>query len=150
MWPLRRSIGEVFAERRAARCFAPDGAPFASPLLLMNPTDFSVLLLAWDDADPTVAVLGGAALPPTLPLVYQLAARHPVLAVYPHLPAGEAKSDPSSPASAATAAPAWPAPGIIPSPLDADANSPGVRLLPPAEPTRPQAAPASEIGRAHV
>lgn len=55
----------------------------------MTPPEFSVLLLAWDDADPTVAVLGGAALPPTLPLVYQLAARQPVLAVYPHLPAGE-------------------------------------------------------------
>ena len=54
----------------------------------MTPPEFSVLLLAWDDADPTVAVLGGAALPPTLPLVYQLAARQPVLAVYPHLPAG--------------------------------------------------------------
>lgn len=55
----------------------------------MTPPEFSVLLLAWDDADPTVAVLGGAALPPTLPLVYQLAARQPVLAVYPHLPAAE-------------------------------------------------------------
>jgi hypothetical protein len=55
----------------------------------MTPPDFSVLLLAWDDADPTVAVLGGAALPSTLPLVYQLAAQQPVLAVYPHLPAGE-------------------------------------------------------------
>lgn len=54
----------------------------------MTPPEFSVLLLAWDDADPTVAVLGGAALPPTLPLVYQLAAQRPVLAVYPHLPAG--------------------------------------------------------------
>ena len=52
----------------------------------MTPPEFSVLLLAWDDADPTVAVLGGAALPPTLPLVYQLAAQQPVLAVYPHLP----------------------------------------------------------------
>lgn len=52
----------------------------------MTPTDFSVLLLAWDDADPSVAVLGGAALPPTLPLVYHLAAEQPVLAVFPHLP----------------------------------------------------------------
>ena len=52
----------------------------------MTPPEFFVLLLAWDDADPTVAVLGGTALPPTLPLVYQLAARQPVLAVYPHLP----------------------------------------------------------------
>ena len=41
----------------------------------MTLPEFSVLLLAWDDADPSVAVLGGAALPPTLPLVYQLAAQ---------------------------------------------------------------------------
>jgi hypothetical protein len=52
----------------------------------MTLTDFSVLLLAWDDADPSVAVLGGAALPPTLPLVYHLAREQPVLAVFPHLP----------------------------------------------------------------
>ncbi|MFD2721782.1 glycosyltransferase family 4 protein [Hymenobacter monticola] len=52
----------------------------------MTPSDFSVLLLAWDDADPSVAVLGGAALPPTLPLVYHLAQEQPVLAVFPHLP----------------------------------------------------------------
>ncbi|MDO7854360.1 glycosyltransferase [Hymenobacter convexus] len=52
----------------------------------MTPSDFSVLLLAWDDADPSVAVFGGAALPPTLPLVYHLATEQPVLAVYPHLP----------------------------------------------------------------
>ena len=55
----------------------------------MTPPDFSVLLLAWDDADPGVAVLGGAALPPTQHLVYELAAQHPVLAVYPHLPTPE-------------------------------------------------------------
>ncbi|WP_460616334.1 glycosyltransferase family 4 protein [Hymenobacter ruber] len=59
----------------------------------ITPPEFSVLLLAWDDADPTVAVLGGAALPPTLPLVYQLAAQQPVLAVYPHLPAGGGRSE---------------------------------------------------------
>ncbi|MDO7849439.1 glycosyltransferase family 4 protein [Hymenobacter sp. M29] len=52
----------------------------------MTPSDFSVLLLAWDDADPGVAVFGGAALPPTLPLVYHLAAEQAVLAVFPHLP----------------------------------------------------------------
>ena len=40
----------------------------------MTLPDFSVLLLAWDEADPSVAVLGGTALPPTLSLVYQLAA----------------------------------------------------------------------------
>jgi hypothetical protein len=54
---------------------------------MTSPPEYSVLLLAWDDADPSVAVLGGTALPPTLPLVYQLAAEQPVLAVYPHLPA---------------------------------------------------------------
>ncbi|MBH8558466.1 glycosyltransferase family 4 protein [Hymenobacter negativus] len=75
----------------------------------MTPPEFSVLLLAWDDADPTVAVLGGAALPPTLPLVYQLAAQQPVLAVYPHLPASEgteeraADSSPSPDTSVALA-----------------------------------------------
>ena len=56
----------------------------------MTSPEFSVLLLAWDDADPRVTVLGGAALPPTLPLVYQLAARQPVVAVYPHLPVSAA------------------------------------------------------------
>ena len=59
----------------------------------MTLPEFSVLLLAWDDADPSVAVLGGAALPPTLPLVYQLAAQQPVVAVYPYLPADAAPAD---------------------------------------------------------
>ena len=136
MWPVGRSIGEVFGERRATQ-----GSllwlPFATPPLPMNPTDFSVLLLAWDDADPAVVVLGGSALPPTLPLVYQLAARHPVLAVYPHLPAAATAIAPA--ASAATAAPTWPEPGIIPNPLDAATSGPGVHLLPAAEPTAPPA-----------
>ena len=58
------------------------------PVPPLPPTspEFSVLLLAWDDADPSVTVLGGAALPATRTLVYQLAAQQPVLAVYPHLP----------------------------------------------------------------
>ena len=95
----------------------------------MNPTDFSVLLLAWDDADPGVAVLGGSALPPTLPLVYELATHHPVVALYPHLPAAETD----------TPAPSWPEPGFIPDPLDVATDGPGVRLLPaaPAAPFRP-------------
>lgn len=59
----------------------------------MTSPEFSVLLLAWDDADPSVAVLGGAALPPTLPLVYQLAAQQPVVAVYPYLPADAAPAE---------------------------------------------------------
>ena len=59
----------------------------------MTLPEFSVLLLAWDDADPSVAVLGGAALPPTLPLVYQLAAQQPVVAVYPYLPADAAPAE---------------------------------------------------------
>ncbi|MET4075485.1 glycosyltransferase [Hymenobacter sp. UYCo722] len=115
----------------------------------MNPTEFSVLLLAWDDADPAVVVLGGAALPPTLPLVYQLAARHPVLAVYPHLPVADAGPTAGAPASAATSEmgvippPAWPEPGIIPNPLDADASGPGVHLLPPTDPPGPGALPAA-------
>ncbi|MBF9142294.1 glycosyltransferase family 4 protein [Hymenobacter properus] len=68
----------------------------------MTPTDFSVLLLAWDDADPSVAVLGGAALPPTLPLVYHLAQEQPVLAVFPHLPddlEGSKENNPAEPAT---------------------------------------------------
>ena len=98
----------------------------------MTPTDFSVLLLAWDDADPAVAVLGGSALPPTLPLVYQLAARHPVLAVYPHLPAAGATAAleplvPPGAAAAAAAAAADSAPAA--SPLDAATDAPGVHLL---------------------
>jgi hypothetical protein len=87
MWPLHRSIGKVFAERYATLL-----PPFAPSLLPMIPTDFSVLLLAWDDADPGVAVLDGSTLPPTLPLVYQLAAQHPVLALYPHQPTPHAPS----------------------------------------------------------
>ena len=114
----------------------------------MTPPEFSVLLLAWDDADPGVAVLGGAALPPTLALVYQLATQHPVLALYPHLPASEATdaTPPAGPAAAASAA-AGSAAGIIaapavpsptpplvaaagpPSPLETAVAMPGVRLL---------------------
>ena len=102
----------------------------------MTPPKFFVLLLAWDDADPTVAVLGGTALPPTLPLVYQLAARQPVLAVYPHLPTAKngagtspipapettdpTDSAPVSPASEAAAAALATAGG----------GEPGVLLLP--------------------
>ncbi|MBJ6110264.1 glycosyltransferase [Hymenobacter sp. BT523] len=71
----------------------------------MTPSDFSVLLLAWDDADPSVAVLGGAALPPTLPLVYHLAAEQSVLALYPHLPADAEELAGKEPAAPAAAAP---------------------------------------------
>ncbi|WP_426061911.1 glycosyltransferase family 4 protein [Hymenobacter sp. B1770] len=62
----------------------------------MTLPNFSVLLLAWDDADPSVAVLGGSALPPTLPLVYQLAEQQPLLAVYPHLPANTEEAEANS------------------------------------------------------
>lgn len=105
----------------------------------MNPTDFSVLLLAWDDADPAVVVLGGSALPPTLPLVYQLAARHPVLAVYPHLPAAEttaaleaAPASTSTEAAAPEFAPAADDSIVALNPLDAATDGPGVHLLAPA------------------
>ncbi|MGY3088682.1 hypothetical protein ACVWYF_001722 [Hymenobacter sp. UYAg731] len=87
----------------------------------MTPPEFSVLLLAWDDADPTVAVLGGAALPPTLPLVYQLAARQPVLAVYPHLPASKTPVKNAANAPQAPAAPAA-ATSKMTSPKTATAN----------------------------
>ena len=144
MWPAGRSIEEVFGERRAPYC-SLFWLPLATPLPPMNPTDFSVLLLAWDDADPAVVVLGGSALPPTLPLVYQLATWHPVLAVYPHLPT-IAEAAATAPASAAaTPALAWPEPGVIPNPLDAEANGPGVRLLPPTE-TTGQAVPMAAGG----
>ncbi|WP_345126766.1 glycosyltransferase family 4 protein [Hymenobacter antarcticus] len=111
----------------------------------MTPPDFSVLLLAWDDADPSVAVLGGAALPPTLPLVYQLAARQPVVAVFPHLPAGTASAAPSQAApettasiepktdatTAATAAPEAPeALEAAKRAFDTTVALPGVQLLP--------------------
>ncbi|HEX8326439.1 MAG TPA: glycosyltransferase family 4 protein [Hymenobacter sp.] len=68
----------------------------------MTPPDFSVLLLAWDEADPRVAVLGGAALPPTLPLVYRLAAEQPVVALYPHLPEAPETDTENRPATAAS------------------------------------------------
>ena len=95
----------------------------------MTLPDFSVLLLAWNDADPRVAVLGGAALPPTLPLVYRLAAQQPVLAVYPHLPAetDEDHQPPTAPGTAgASKKPIAPRPAA---PTEAPA-APGVRPLP--------------------
>ncbi|MFC7668094.1 hypothetical protein ACFQT0_12395 [Hymenobacter humi] len=67
----------------------------------MTLSDFSVLLLAWDDADPSVAVLGGTALPPTLPLVYQAAAQQPVVALYPNLPPAKNQPKPQKPNPAA-------------------------------------------------
>ena len=80
----------------------------------MTLPEFSVLLLAWDDADPTVAVLGGAHLPPTLPLVYRLAAQQPVLALYPHLPMGEgAGESTAADSSKAQVAPATAAAAVI-------------------------------------
>ena len=109
----------------------------------MIPTDFSVLLLAWDDADPGMAVLGSAALPPTLPLVYQLAAQHPVLAVYPPLPAPEATAA-QEPTTAEADAPPAPetAAFALDDPLAAAHDGPGVHLLPTAEPPPiPTAAP---------
>lgn len=128
----------------------------------MTLPEFSVLLLAWDDADPSVAVFGGAALPPTLPLVYQLAAQQPVLAVYPHLPFGEhaASGTPNNtdeaapditpaarPAAATTDTEATEvaneandaiAPEETKSALDTEVALPGVQLLP---------SPATESGK---
>lgn len=114
----------------------------------MHLPDFSVLLLAWDDADPGVTVLGGAALPPTLPLVYQLAAHHPVLALYPHLPAPEATAAPES-AAPTPGAPATVSAGAVAADAaasdlsDATAVAPGVRLLPTPAPEGPAAPPAA-------
>ncbi|WP_310396998.1 glycosyltransferase [Hymenobacter sp.] len=97
----------------------------------MTPPEFSVLLLAWDDADPGVAVLGGAALPPTLALVYRLAAQQPVLAVYPHLPAEAATAPAAENGTPAAGQPA--SPGSGPAATNpAAAATPGVRVLPGA------------------
>ena len=176
---MRKLLFSATAEKVfSARCgpwavalgkFSPNAPPASVALVAaacsfvaarMIPTDFSVLLLAWDDADPGVAVLGGSALPPTLPLVYQLAAQHPVLAVYPHLPPtettaaleadvaevsapvgastpadaparGGAAADYTTAASALVAVAAEAA-GAATSPLDAAADAPGVHLLAPA------------------
>ena len=99
----------------------------------MNPPEFSVLLLAWNDADPALAVVGGAALPATQALVYQLATQHPVLALYPHLPPAD-DAAPASPAApvlpAAEISP--PTPAAAPGPLETAVAMPGVRLLPEA------------------
>ncbi|WP_210518580.1 glycosyltransferase [Hymenobacter terricola] len=123
----------------------------------MTLPEFSVLLLAWDDADPNVVVLGGSALLPTLPLVYQMAAQQPVLAVYPHLPPGEA----TGPGRAAIIPQAAPAPTAEPTTgpkttiteaatppqapigaLDTAVAMPGVRLLPsPAAVAKTMAVP---------
>lgn len=117
----------------------------------MTVPDFSVLLLAWDEADPSVAVHGGAALPPTLPLVYQLAAQQPVLAVFPHLPAGPGQggAEAATPNAAATAAPpgapeasAAAAPAAA-NPLRALVPAPGVRLLSVTALPSPEAPPAT-------
>ncbi|MFC6224434.1 glycosyltransferase family 4 protein [Hymenobacter artigasi] len=130
----------------------------------MTPPEFSVLLLAWDDADPTVAVLGGAALPPTLPLVYQLATRQPVLAVYPHLPASEAPVEnaasnaPKAAEAAATsahypiqeqtftdsAAAVLPASEAAVDALEAAVNRPGIQLLPTLAAQSKTSAPAQQ------
>jgi hypothetical protein len=117
----------------------------------MTPPDFSVLLLAWDDADPQVAVLGGSALPPTLPLVYQLAAQHPVVALYPHLPADEtpvpvpAEALPEPPVTPTTSTPETAEATASAAPADALATTvaqPGVQLL-PAPGATADATPAS-------
>ena len=97
----------------------------------MTLPDFSVLLLAWNDADPRVAVLGGAALPPTLPLVYRLAAQQPVLAVYPHLPTAPGTDEDRQPPAApgpfgASKEPIAPRPAA----LTEVPAAPGVRPLP--------------------
>ena len=118
----------------------------------MTLSDFSVLLLAWDDADPSVAVLGGAALPPTLPLVYRLAAQQPLLAVYPHLPTDEkSANEPASPTAPVTTlgvglttpATAQGAPQTAaPDALTAEMPMPGVRLLPTAAAVHSAQAPS--------
>jgi len=111
----------------------------------VTPPEFSVLLLAWDEADPGVAVLGGAALPPTQHLVYHLAAQQPVLALYPHLPA-EAPAPDNAPGGAAaparpTRTPPKAAPAAAAPPADGPAPPPaaGICQLP---------APAAAPGRA--
>jgi hypothetical protein len=50
----------------------------------MTPPSHSLLVLAWDDADPGAHP---ATAPPTLPVLRQLAAHQPLLAVLPELPA---------------------------------------------------------------
>ena len=126
----------------------------------MTLPEFSVLLLAWDDADPSVAVLGGAALPPTLPLVYQLAARQPVVAVYPHLPVGTIPAN-SAPAPEPSAAPESETAGTAPETAASDAAKgafdtsvalPGVQLLPgnTAAATAAAAQPSRIIGLANL
>ena len=126
----------------------------------MNPPAFSVLLLAWDDADPGVTVLGGTALPPTRDMVYQLAAQQPVLAVYPHLPAepnsvANSLQPPSRepketdfPTSPATEVVAAAEPGVRRLPLPTGAGAPdgatlqsrivGLNDLTPARSAQPQ------------
>ncbi|WP_035567693.1 glycosyltransferase [Hymenobacter sp. IS2118] len=105
----------------------------------MTAPTFSVLLLAWDDADPSVAVLGGSALPPTLPLVYQLATQQPVLALYPTLPATETATEtPPEPAAAGDDAPGEAAVLNI---LTTTEHAPGLRQLPGQAPTTPATEP---------
>ena len=126
----------------------------------MTLPEFSVLLLAWDDADPSVAVLGGAALPPTLPLVYQLAAQQPVVAVYPYLPADAAPAEatptpesnsltePKTDATALKTKSSEAATGAF----DAAVELPGVLLLPSNATTKTMtsAQPSRIIGLANL
>ena len=139
----------------------------------MTSPEFSVLLLAWDEADPGVVVLGGPALPPTLSLVYQLASQHPVVALYPHLPApaaGEpaaeaapqaiqatftkpkaASSKSIAPTEKAPAAGPGRPPAPAPDALHTPVASAGVRLLaapvpaPPSVPAPPAAAAGATL-----
>jgi hypothetical protein len=61
---------------------------FALTTLLMTPLLPSLLVLAWDDADPSAWLPGSAAHAPVLSVVRALATGQPLLAVLPQLPEG--------------------------------------------------------------
>ena len=75
----------------------------------MNDAPLSVLLLAWDEADPAPGALG-AALPASAALRAGLAAQVPLTAILPQHPLGEAAPAPITPA--AMAPPASPTPAF--------------------------------------
>ncbi len=137
----------------------PPPPPLAPPLPPPPAPDFAILLLAWNAADPSGAVLGGAALPPPVARGHQLAAAAPVVALYPHLPApldasgaaaaSAAAADAPGAAAAAPAAPAVTADVPIAAPFRSPAGAaPAAAGVAPAGFTAPpSAAPAGLAAR---
>ena len=112
----------------------------------MNDAPFSVLLLAWDEADPAPGALG-APLPPAAALQAALAAQLSLTAILPQQLAGDMA--PVVPASPPTA----PTPAFDEAPLEPAASSAILSALTqepeltPADPNSPLSAPGTAAAR---